>query len=124
MLLDTSAWVEYLLDTEKGRRVAEMLKSDSPIYVCPLTFAEISSWANRQERDPEPFIRKIKELSKSLELDEEMLILSGKIHVDQRKDNGKLSLIDAVIYASAAMHGLVLLTCDSDFAGLSNVEIL
>ncbi|MFN7990843.1 MAG: PIN domain-containing protein [Candidatus Micrarchaeia archaeon] len=112
------------LDTEKGRKIAEVLKTDSPIYVCPLTFAEISSWANREEKDPEPFIRKIKEFSKSLDLDEEILILSGKIHFDQRKNNGKISLIDSVIYTSAAMHGLVLLTCDSDFAGLAGVNIV
>jgi predicted nucleic acid-binding protein len=124
MLFDTSVWVEYFLATEKGGRVAQMLKRDAAIFVCPMTYAEISSWANKNGHAPGPFIKKMKELSNTLELDEELLVFSGRFYADQRNKSKKISLIDCVIYISAAIHGLTLLTCDYDFSGLPGAEIL
>ena len=124
MLLDTSAWVEYFQDTEKGKKIAKIIGTAETICVCPLTYAEISAWATKNNADPHNYISKINELSRTIYLEEEILVLGGKIHCNQRKENRKISLVDAVIYSSSAVHGLTLLTCDADFAGLANVEIL
>ena len=63
----------------------------------------------------------IKKLSKLLELSEDTLIESGRIYNEQRKINGKIGLIDCIIYSAAQIHGLILLTKDNDFKDMNDV---
>jgi predicted nucleic acid-binding protein len=129
MLLDTSAWVEYFEATEKGEKIKELIISGRTVYSCPLTIAEISSWCHKNNKEPSILLKKIKELSVIVEIDEDVLLDSGKTHAGLRKnktDNGesKISLIDCIIYETAQIHGLDLLTKDRDFEDLPGVEML
>lgn len=124
MLVDTSAWVEYFKGSDKGSRVASLLQQDHAVYTCPLTVAEISLWCQRNNHDPLPFVKKLNTLSTILHLSEDILITSGKIYYEERKRNGKIGLIDCIIYTTAVFHGLVLLTADRDFRTLPKVEFL
>ena len=130
MLLDTSAWVEYFEATKMGERISVLMLSSRAIYSCPLTIAEISSWCYKNKKEPATLLRKIKELSIIVELTEDALSKSGKTHSELRKDDqsdkgkSKISLIDCIIYETARIHGLKLLTKDKDFEGLPDVEML
>jgi len=123
MLFDTSAWIEYFKGTEKGQMVSNLIKNKS-IYTCPITLAEISNWSHKNSEGPAQRINIIKSFSSVLELNEQILVLSGRFYAEQRKRNGKISLIDAIIYTTAKIHGLVLLTADGDFENLSSVDFL
>ncbi|MDO8554080.1 MAG: PIN domain-containing protein [Candidatus Micrarchaeota archaeon] len=129
MLLDTSAWIEYFEASEKGNEISALMLSGYTLYSCPLTIAEISSWCHRNNKEPLTFLKKINELSIIVELNEDILLRSGKIHFELRnskteKIESKISLIDCIIYETAHVHGLELLTKDNDFEGLPGVKML
>jgi len=124
MLFDTSVWVEYLSGTETGKKAKGILSKDGIVCTCPLSLAEISVWCHKNNADPQPFLQQIKTLSKLLDLSEDILVASGRIYSEGRKKNGKISLIDAIIYTSARFHNLELLTKDRDFEGLDMVKML
>lgn len=123
MLLDTSAWIEFFIGSEKGKRVKDILyKNDS--YTSIVTLAEVTNWALKESRDAEFLVKAIKQLSNIIELDEDMAVLAGKLNFERKKSNKKWGMLDSFILASGSIYGLKILTKDSDFKDLSDVEIL
>ncbi|HID20618.1 MAG TPA: type II toxin-antitoxin system VapC family toxin [Methanophagales archaeon] len=43
MLVDSFAWIEYFMGTEKGEEVKEVVESDLQLYTSPIVIAEIYS---------------------------------------------------------------------------------
>lgn len=123
ILLDTSAWIEYLNSTELGNKIKDLFYQKIGIYTCQLTIAEISVWCYKNNENPDKYLDKIKKLSSILEISEDILVASGRTYWEERK-NGKLGLIDSIIYTTARFHGLVLWTKDGDFKKLPGVEML
>lgn len=124
MLLDTSCWVEYFKGTEKGKKIKGLMEKQEVFYTCPITIAEISVWCHKNNKPLQDFITSIKKLSVMLDMSEDILAESGKIYHEERKSNGKIGLIDCIIYATAQIHGLILLTKDTDFRNLKDIKML
>ena len=124
MLLDTSCWVEYFKGTEKGKKLKELMEKQDVFYTCPITIAEISVWCCKNNKPPQDFIASIKKLSIVLDMGEDILVESGIIYHEERKKNGKIGLIDCIIYATAQVHEFILLTKDTDFKNMNGVKIL
>ncbi len=124
MLFDTSSWIEYFEGTHKGNKIKSILETRTVIYSPIIIIAEISVWASRNGKNPSMYIDFIKKSSKILELNENALDVSGRFYWDRRKNKTKINLIDCIIYTTARLHGLVLLTKDMDFQGLPDVQIL
>lgn len=122
-LLDTSAWVEYFKGTEKGKKIKIMLAGPQ-IYTSAITFAEISKWLSENHLPLEMAIAQIKKNSIIIDLEENILIESGRQYIFLRKIKPKMGLIDTIIYVSAILHNLTLITGDFDFQGLAKVEII
>ena len=122
-LLDTSAWVEYFKGTEKGLVVKQWLENEG-MYTCLITLAEISRWFQENNGDVSTAVEQIRQNSILLPLEEFILIESGKHYVALRKLRPKIGLIDVIIYVTARIHDLKLITSDSDFKGLPQVEML
>ena len=122
MLLDTSAWIELFSVGPRSGQIEGMLTKQTAM--CPLSFAEVSHWCVKNNRNPLDFVAFVKNSFAVLELNTEILIRSGKVYVEERKRNGKISLIDAIVYATARYHGLELLTLDRDFVGMEGVQLL
>lgn len=59
-----------------------------------------------------------------LDLSEDIAQFGGLVRAEQRLEAPDFSLIDALIYATAKLHGLKLLTKDTQFSGLDSVELL
>lgn len=124
ILLDTSAWIEIFRDTDKGRKALETLKSEDGAYACVISIAEISSWADKNRFDPSMLLQELGKTADYVDLDRGILQQSGLDYNKLRKTKEKISLIDAIIYTTAAIHGLKLLTCDRDFEGLPDVILI
>ena len=122
-LLDTSAWVEYFKGSEKGEKVKTIL-AEHQIYTSAITFAEISKWLSENNISPDFAIEQIKINSIIISLEEPILIESGTRYTPLRKIKPKIGLIDTIIYVSAILHDLTLVTRDYDFQGLTNVEMI
>lgn len=122
-LLDTWAWIEYFNGTDKGLKVKETIEK-TQVYTSVISLAELSKWVHKNEGNLEPIIKQVKVNSILLDLEEDVLIESGRKYKEIRKLKKDIGLIDVLIYMTANIHGLKVLTGDPDFEGLEGVEIL
>ena|SRR3989344_1244946 len=122
-LLDTSAWIEYFKGSEKGLFVKKLIE-ENEVYTSAITIAEISKWFYENQGDFKFALKQLKNNSIILDLNEEILIESGKQYVNLRKNNNKIGLIDVIIYITSQLYNLELITLDLDFRNLSNVKII
>ena len=121
-LLDTSAWIEYFKGSEKGIKVKEILKTENATSA--ISLAEVAHWFEKNGADSASALKNIQVNTTIFPMEEEILITSGKICFRLRKIRQKMGLVDSIIYITALTHGLKLLTTDSDFQGLPEVEML
>ncbi|HLC97989.1 MAG TPA: PIN domain-containing protein [Candidatus Nanoarchaeia archaeon] len=122
-LLDTSAWVEYFKGSEKGRKVLKVLEEEE-VYTSAITFAEITRWVVDNRGNVDSVLSLIRRNSVIIQLEEPILVESGKIYGQLRKIKKSIGLIDVIIYISALLHGLELVTGDYDFHGLPAVVMI
>ena len=69
-------------------------------------------------------INQMKKNAVIIPLEEPILVESGKQYVRLRQIQKSISLIDVLIYVSALVHGLSLITTDNDFRGLPGIELI
>jgi predicted nucleic acid-binding protein len=124
ILADTSAWVEIALGTSKGQKAKETLKSSTLIYCCVLSIPELIVWAEKNKLKSDDLLHSVSQASSYLDLSYEILRQAGFEYVQLRKIRSKIGIIDTIIYSSARIHGLTLVTCDQDFKGLPGVEMI
>jgi len=125
VLFDTSAWIEFFDGTDKSRLVEEAIKTKE-IFTSEITYAEIVTWClrNKLGHKIRDYIEGIKKGSKILELNETIIISAGKLNYERKKVVKNWGMIDSLILSTALFYDLKILTKDSHFKGLDNVEIL
>lgn len=116
-VVDTSAWIEWLIDSKTaGKFAAEIPRRDAFIVPTIVQF-ELQKWLDREA---------------SAQRAEEVIALTSKcvviplgttisIRAAIISTQYKLSATDAIIYATAQQHGADVLTCDAHFEGLPGV---
>ncbi len=119
-MIDSSAWLNYFLGEEKGKRVRNYLNSQEEIILSPINLIEIyakylKSWPNEAEEKKNYLLTRCN----IIEVSKEIAIEAAKTKVAK-----KLALADSLIYATAKLNKVKLITADNDFRGLENVEIL
>lgn len=124
MLIDTSVWVEFFKGTELGNKFKDVLRSEQILFLNPLTIAELSIWSEKQGQDTKKILEFVYNRSRILELPREILESAGMWHKILRNIKNKIGIIDVLIYISARVNNLTLLTKDYDFVGLAGVELL
>lgn len=123
MLLDTSAWVEFLIGSERGKQVKEELGNGN-CYSSIVTLAELSNWSIRERQDTYKIVSTVENLSSIIGLDEEIAILSGKLNFERKKVNKKWGMLDYMILATATIYELDILTCDNDFRDVTKATVI
>jgi len=125
MLLDTYAWVEFFKGTNKGKEVKEILKKER-CYTSIISIAELVEWClkNNLETKLGEYIKSINKTSIILNLDEEIVLLAGKINHERKKKIKGWGMIDSLILATSISYNLNTLTGDIHFKDLSNAKIL
>ncbi|MAH47806.1 hypothetical protein CMI37_18435 [Candidatus Pacearchaeota archaeon] len=123
MLLDSYAWIEFFQGSERGEKVWNILNS---IECCTsiVSISEIIEWCLRNNIDYKDRISRIKKMSKILSLDEQIVLLAGRINFYNKKKIKNWGMLDSLIYATARLYGLKVLTGDKHFFGLEDVEML
>src|SRR3989344_5049896 len=85
-VIDTYAWVEYFIGSEKGERVKQFVESsENEIFTSIVTIAEITSITKRENRDAEQIYLKIIDLSTVYGLDKEFSKKVGLLHAEKKK---------------------------------------
>jgi predicted nucleic acid-binding protein len=119
-VVDTSAWVEWLIGSAVGHAVEAELPDRERWIVPTIVQYELARWLAR-ESDEETAIQvtAFAQLCVVAALDTAIALSAADIAVRQR-----LAMADAIVYATVLEFGADLLTCDRHFDGLSGVRFL
>jgi predicted nucleic acid-binding protein len=116
-LVDTSAWIEWLIDSETGRAVEAALPQQHEWLVPTIVQLELAKWLTREVGE-EKADRAVAftERCVVVTLDTKLALTAAEICARH-----KLATADAIIYATATAHGADILTCDAHFELLPGV---
>ena len=119
-VVDTSAWIEWLLASPLGKRLKAQMPAREQCLVPTLVQLELAKWMNR-EMSEEHADQVIAYTQKCIvvPLDTATALRAAELHRLH-----KLATADAIVYATALHQKADLLTCDAHFQGLPDVVLL
>ena len=120
VLVDTSAWIEWLIGSPTGEKVAEHLPEQADWLVPTMVQLELAKWLSREVgEDKADQVIAFTQVCQVVALDTEIALAAAEACRDH-----KLATADAIMFATARTKGAKLLTCDKHFAGLSGVTLI
>jgi predicted nucleic acid-binding protein len=120
ILVDTSAWIEWLIGSPTGDALAAHLPEQGDWLVPTMVQLELTKWLTREVgEDKADQVIAFTQVCQVVPLDTEIALAAA----DACRDH-KLATADAIIFATARMRGATLLTCDTHFDGLPGVTLI
>ncbi|RWK42949.1 type II toxin-antitoxin system VapC family toxin [Mesorhizobium sp.] len=120
VLVDTSAWIEWLIGSTTGEQVAEHLPEQADWLVPTMVQLELAKWLTREiGEDKADQTIAFTQVCRVVPLDTEIALAAAEAC---RKH--KLATADAIIFATARAHDATLLTCDKHFESLPVVTLI
>ena len=118
-VVDTSAWIEWLVGSALGRRLGREIPDKPQCIVPTIVQLELSKWLVREvgEERADQVIAYTQKCV-VVPLDTAIALLAADLHREH-----KLATADAIVYATALHRGAELLTCDAHFEGLPDVAL-
>ncbi|KJS40021.1 MAG: twitching motility protein PilT [Rhodospirillaceae bacterium BRH_c57] len=120
ILVDTSAWIEWLIGSPTGDRLEQHLPEQAKWLVPTMVQLELAKWLTREVgEDKADQVIAFTQVCNVIPLDTEIALASAeacRVH--------KLATADAIIFATARTQGATLLTCDAHFEGLPGVTLI
>jgi predicted nucleic acid-binding protein len=116
-LVDTSAWIEWVIDSPIADQVAAAIPEQSEWLVPTIVQMELTKWLTREVgEDRADQVIAFTQFCVIAPLDTDIALAAAEACRAHR-----LATADAIIYATARHFGADLLTCDAHFAGLPGV---
>jgi predicted nucleic acid-binding protein len=120
ILVDTSAWIEWLIDSPTGERLDAHLPAQSDWLVPTMVQLELAKWLTREVgEDKADQVIAFTQLCHVVPLDTEIALAAAEACREYR-----LATADAVMFATARSQGATILTCDGHFEGLPGVKLI
>lgn len=117
LVVDTSAWIEWLIGSPLGNTIDQELPDKAQCIVPTLVQLELAKWLARElDEDRADQVIAYTQKCVVVVLDTSIALLAAEMH-----RRYKLATADAIVYATAQEHGADLLTCDAHFAALPGV---
>ena len=117
-LVDTSAWIEWLICSPAGATVAADLPERGQWLVPTIVQHELAKWLTREAgEDKADRVIALTETCVVADLDTPIALSAAELCVRR-----KLATADAIVYATALAHRTDLLTCHRHFDGLRDVR--
>lgn len=124
-IVDTYAWVEYLIGSKKGAALRNLLNDPSNGFLTvECCLAELKGWCHRDGQDFEKVYSIITSDSVITWVSERDWILAADENVKQREKRPNFGLIDAVILVKQKERGCKVVSGDRHFKGLKDVVFL
>jgi predicted nucleic acid-binding protein len=118
-VVDTSAWIEWLVGSAVGKKLAPEFPDKTLCIVPTIVQLELAKWLWRELGEAQADQVMAYTLKCRVEpLDTATALLAADLHRQH-----KLATADAIVYATAVQHGAELLTCDAHFKGLPGVVL-
>lgn len=120
LLVDTSAWIEWLIGSPTGEKVAGRLPEQADWLVPTMVQLELAKWLAREvgEEKADQVIA-FTQVCQVVPLDTEIALAAAEACREHR-----LATADAIVFATARARGATLLTCDTHFDGLPGVTLI
>ena len=120
VLVDTSAWIEWLMGSATGRAVGTVMPSQDEWLVPTIVQLELAKWLIRElGEDRADQVIAFSQMCRIVPLDTRIALAAAELCARHR-----LATADAIIYATAPDPDAELLTCDAHFEGLDGVRYL
>ncbi len=124
-IIDSWAWIEYLLSTEKGLTVKRVLDNqENEIFTHALSLAEISSRLSRSGISYREHLDSITMVSNIVDINSDISARAGKLHSDTRKEIKDFGLIDAFVLLAVRDMSLKILTGDPHFKNIKEAMMI
>ncbi len=119
-LVDTSAWIEWLIASRTGKAVAVAIPARQDWLVPTIVQLELAKWLTREAGDDKADqVIAFTQMCVVQPLDTNVALAAAELCRKHR-----LATADAIVYATALEHGADLLTCDAHFDGLPGVTFI
>ncbi len=118
MVIDTSAWIEWLVDGPAGTEILRLMPERGEVIVPTLVQLELAKWLSREKGDEAADeVLAFTQKCDVVPLDTRIAILAAELG----RRYG-LATADSIVYATAIDKGAGLVTCDAHFKGLPDVR--
>jgi predicted nucleic acid-binding protein len=116
-LVDTSAWIEWLIASPAGKAVEVAIPAWADWLVPTIVQLELAKWLAREVgEDKADQVVAFTHMCFVVPLDTKIALAAAEIW-----GKHKLATADAIVYATALEYGADLLTCDAHFGELPGV---
>ena len=117
-VVDTSAWIEWLVDSKLGETIGKELPQPNEWLVPTIVQLELAKWARRESRsDLADQLMAFTTTCIVVDLTTAIALVAAELAAEY-----KLAIADSIIYATARAYDGDLLTCDRHFEGLPRVK--
>ena len=119
-VVDTSAWIEWLIGSPTGMAIAPELPERDNWLVPTIVQLELAKWLTREVGEAKADqVTAFTETCTVIDLDTSIALSAADLCAHH-----KLATADAIVYATALARGADLLTCDRHFEGLAGVRFV
>lgn len=119
-LVDTSAWIEWLIGSPTGKAMEGIIPARAEWLVPTIIQLELAKWLAREVgEDKADQVIAFTQMCVVVPLDTKIALAAAEIW-----SKYKLATADAIVYATALEHRAELVTCDAHFDGLSSVTFI
>ena len=120
LLVDTSAWIEWLIGSPTGEKLAAQLPEQADWLVPTMVQLELAKWLAREVgEDKADQVIAFTQVCQVVPLDTAIALAAAEACREH-----KLATADTIMFATARARGAVLLTCDAHFEGLPGVTLI
>jgi len=124
-VIDTYAWIEYFIGSEKGDRLKEIIRDDRNTLITATTcMAEICSWALREGFNHNQLIAAVRANSEIEDISLDEWVAAAQARHELREKLNNFGMMDAVLVVKMRKHSAKILTGDRHFKNIKNVEYL
>jgi predicted nucleic acid-binding protein len=118
-LVDSSGWIEYFTNGPLADEFAPYLE-DLPEVVTPTIVIFEVFRVIRRQRSEEEAIEAVAQMQKTsvVDLDQFIALTAADVSIEHG-----LAMADAIVFATAQVQDVQLITADSDFEGLSGARV-
>lgn len=120
ILIDSSGWIEYLTDGEKGNKFFSYLKDPKKVITPTIVLYEVYKKI-KKELSEQHALEASAQMVKTqvIPLTEEIALQAADVSLEF-----SLPMADAIVYTTALVHQCKVVTLDNDFSKLPQAEII
>jgi predicted nucleic acid-binding protein len=125
LLIDAHAWIEYLLGSQKGEKLNEiLLNEENEIKVISITISEVLSKTKRMGMNIETAYNSIINNSEIIETNAQSAKEAGLLHAKMKNEGSSIGIVDCLLIKTAIQTNSKLVTGDLHFKNFKEAIIL